>query len=500
MVFKGMVRPIMHAAGMESFLLARRVLNKDFKAWAMAQSQLIVESAEEISQRQCGCKVGYIPSLGVRKEALAHERQRERGTEEGLIGVWSCVESCLTFRSVYNPKNTYPALRAERGKCRHLYFYFVHPVFGFMSVRLQTWAPWEIQIALNGREWLRRSLDNAGCGYLISGNKFLHIDDYSLAQGLLDEQAKTDFKEALRGVLPLTFPCVEDVLGPHLSYYWTFWQSEVAKDYLFEDAEALSALMGDIQLHALITGKGERILKYFGHPTRADGQPHQKTSPEIVTRTLSWYDGLRVRHWSGKNSVKLYNEHNVLRFEMTMNDPTRFKVHRHAEGECKSGQKRLLPMRKGISDTAARFDVSKNIVNRFIDHMVAFEEKTRLGEVLSSVAAPPASGARRLRALDAFGKDRALLCAVGDPAHDVGAITNRGLQEALADTPWAKGMSGRQLSGRISRHLRLLREHGLIRKLPRQRKYVLTDRGRRLTASVEAALATSINDLLRLAA
>ena len=30
-VFKGIIRPIMHAAGMESYLIARKVLNKDFK-------------------------------------------------------------------------------------------------------------------------------------------------------------------------------------------------------------------------------------------------------------------------------------------------------------------------------------------------------------------------------------------------------------------------------------------------------------------------------------
>jgi len=30
-VFKGIIRPIMYAAGMESYLVGRKVLNKDFK-------------------------------------------------------------------------------------------------------------------------------------------------------------------------------------------------------------------------------------------------------------------------------------------------------------------------------------------------------------------------------------------------------------------------------------------------------------------------------------
>jgi len=498
-VFKGIIPSIVYSAGIQSFLISRNVLNKDFKAYAMAQSQTIVASAEEISQSQCGCGIAYIPSINVRKEELAHKRQKESGAKEGLIGVWACVESCNTFRSTYDPTQKYPFLRAERSRCKHLYFYFDDPVYGFMSIRLQTWAPYEIQIALNGREWLRRSLDSVGCGYVLSGNKFLHIDDYGLAQELLDLQTRTCFEDVLNGFLPSVFPLMPEVLGP-LRYYWTFWQSEMAKDYIFNDKGALGALMDDFQIHALVTGNGERILKYFGSPTRLDGQPRMNSHKEVLSRTNDWHDGLRVRHWDGKNSVKLYNEQNVLRFEMTMNDPRKFRIYRHAEGQCKSEPKKLMPMRKGIADAAARADISKNIVNRFSEHMAAVEEKTRLGELLAPVASPVSRQGKKARALDVFGKDREFICAISDPAFDVHAITNEGLQKRLAGTAWAKNMSGGRLSGRISRHLRLLREHGLIRKLPNQRKYSLTDKGRKLTAAIEAASAASVNDLIKLAA
>jgi hypothetical protein len=369
-----------------------------------------------------------------------------------------------------------------------------------MSVRLQTWAPYEIQIALNGREWLRRSLDAAGCGHVADGNKFLHIDDYALAQKLLDEQKATDFGELLKGFLPSVFPLMPEVLGKHLTYYWTFWQSEVARDYIFKDRDELWALMRDFQIHALTTGKGERILGYFGSPVRADGQPYRNTSPEIISRTNEWYDGLRIKHWSGKNTVKLYNEHNVLRVEMTMNDPTKFRIHRHAENQDKSEPKRFLPMRKGVADTAARFSISNDIINRFTEHMAVVTETARLGDLLDSVGTPLSNNGKRFRALDPFGKDREFLCAISDPAFDVHAITNKKLQVALNGTPWANKMAGKQLSGRIGRHLRLLREHGLIRKLPNQRKYALTDKGRKITAAIEIATSASVDELLKSAA
>lgn len=498
-VFKGILRPIMYAIGMQYFLTSRNVLNKDFKQYAIAQSKLIVESATEISRSQCNSEVIYIPSSHERKELLAHNRQKERGIKNGLIGVWSCVESCNTFRSSFNPNNTYPEVKFDQSRCKHLYFYFDDPTYGFMSIRLQTWAPYEIQIALNGREWLRRSLDARNCGYVISGNKFLHIDDYNLAQELLHAQYTVSFDTILNSFLPMVFPNMPEVAG-NLSYYWTLWQSEVAKDYIFENPDALQPLMNDFQLYAMITGTGGRLLKYFGVPVKANGQPYPNVKPELLTRTNAWFDGIRVRHWNGKNSVKLYNEQNVLRFEMTMNDPSKYKIHRHSENQNLSEPKKYLPIRKGIADINVRAKVSSDIVDRFTEHMSTVKSDERLGYLLDSVCAPLKGKKKNIRALDVFGKDAELLRAISDPIFDVSAITNKELQKKLIDTPWAKNMSGKQLSGRISRHLSLLREHGLIKKLPIQHKYSLTEKGRKLTTSLCAAHASSVADLLKSAA
>jgi hypothetical protein len=41
-------------------------------------------------------------------------------------------------------------LRPERTRCNHLYFYYDHALYGLMSVRLQTWFPYSLQVALRG--------------------------------------------------------------------------------------------------------------------------------------------------------------------------------------------------------------------------------------------------------------------------------------------------------------------------------------------------------------
>jgi len=499
-VFKGMIRSIMFPAGMESFLTSRKVLNKDFKDHVIKQSKSIVAAAEEIAERQSEYKIEYINSLNERKEALAHKRQEETGVKDGLIGVWSCVESCNTFKSTFDPSKTYPSLKFERSKCKHLYFYFDDPTYGFMSARLQTWAPYEIQIALNGREWLRRSLDKAGCGYLISGNKFLHIDDYTLAQQLLDAQLKVDFSEVLNGFLPAFFPVMPEVLGNDLSYYWTFWQSEIAKDYIFKDSGDLGALMYDLQLHALITGTGERILKYFSSPVRADGQPYRNTSPVVLSRMCSWEDGLRVRHWNSGNSVKFYNEANILRFETTINNPGMFKIYRHSEAQDTSEPMKLRALRKGVADTEARATIPVAIIDRFTEQMSTVTNNTLLGKLLNSVDTHLVNNGKKTRPLDVFGKDKEFLSAISDPAFNLHSITNKELQKTLKASPWAKGSHGKRLSGRITRHLALLRKHGIIEQVSKQRKYALTDKGRTLTTALNVSLAASVEQLLALAA
>jgi len=270
-VFKGMLRPIMFPAGMQNFLKSRNVLNKDFKEYALNYSRAIVLSVEEISKKETGMGITYISSSNERKETLAHNRQKETGIKGGLIGVWSCVESCWTYRSTFNADASYPTLRQDQARCKHLYFYYDDPTYGFMSIRLQTWAPYEIQIAMNGREWLRRSLDSVGCEYILSGNKFLHINDYELAQNLLDSQLTADYETILKGFLPNVFPLISEII-PGLSYYWTLWQSELARDYIFQDVDVVQSLMKDFMHHALITGCGDRILHYFGSPVKANGQ------------------------------------------------------------------------------------------------------------------------------------------------------------------------------------------------------------------------------------
>jgi hypothetical protein len=135
-----------------------------------------------------------------------------------------------------------------------------------------------------------------------------------------------------------------------------------------------------------------------------------------------------------------------------------------------------------------------------MEQMATLRDNTPLRDMFHDLTRASVQDGRRIRALDITGKDQALLLAIADPQYVVSGITNRRLQQALRTSPWAKGGTDKQLSARISRHLRLFRDHGLMRKMPNQRKYILTEKGRTLTTALDAMLAASTQQLMEKAA
>lgn len=191
---------------------------------------------------------------------------------------------------------------------------------------------------------------------------------------------------------------------------------------------------------------------------------------------------------------------NVLRIEMTMNKPEKFRVHRQKQNPSLDEKKSRLPLRKGVSDVVLRARVSNEINQRFMKDIATLNDKTPAYEVINKITTPRTQDRRRIRALDPTGKDRELLKVIADPKFRLAGLTNKSLREGLANTQWASNRTEKQLSARASRYLRLLRDHGIIKKLPEQNRYQITTRGVTLTNILNAFLAASTQELMKMAA
>lgn len=499
-VFKGFILPLMTAKGAMNFCRSHGILNKEYKNWMLNQTTGLVTAVDHYAKDHCGEGIRPISSWRIRKEELAHQRQQAEHIQSGLIGVWSCQESASSFRARYCAQAGYPQLQKYQTQCKHLYFYFDHADFGFMNIRLQTWFPYSLQICLNGRQWLRRRLEQQHIEFLAQGNKFLHISDYPEAQRLLHQQLDAKFVDLLNGFVPIVFPMAREVLGPHLSYYWTLWQSEWASDLIFDSSSTLAPIMDRLLRHAHMTGTSARVLRYLDRPLTMAGKPYARSKEDVVTRVLDFNEGLRVRHWVDHNSVKVYNEQNVLRIETTINNPGQFRVFRHKQGQSSEEPKTRLPLRKGVRDIPLRAKVSQEVNDRFMDDLSLLSDESPAHELIDPITCRVTKKGRRFRALDPTGKDRCLLQALCAPEFRLSGLTNRALRQKLSETGFGSGRTDQQLSSKISRHFQLLRAHGIIRKLPRQNRYQLTTKGVKLTNMIHAFLAASTESLMKMAA
>ena len=79
-------------------------------------------------------------------------------------------------------------------------------------------------------------------------------------------------------------------------------------------------------------------------------------------------------------------------------------------------------------------------------------------------------------------------------------LTNKMVREKLSGSPVLARRTDKQCAAKISRYLRLLRAHGILRKEPSQNRYQLTLKGARLTNLLQGILAVSTENLMKMAA
>lgn len=516
LVLHGSLRLFAYQAGLLKYLCHHRVLLKDFGEHSRALSErAVVRSLAQVEQ--AGRPIVYLPSSRDRKEDLAREIAARDKVQQGAICVLKTVEPCRSYEVASDRQTQRIELRARQRKCLHLYHYMIHPVFGFMHVRLQTWYPFQLQICLNGREWLARQLDAAGIGYQRERNCFTSFDDLPAAQRLMDQQLRAPWKSILgelaRRINPVASEFrlnLPDGASP-VRYYWTVPQSEWASDAMFASREELLPLYERLIRHGMASyGPGD-VLRFFGRRVKRDGAPWGSFSGEISSDVKTRAEGVRIKHRCNGNSLKIYDKGSVLRFEATLYQPRDFRVLRKPEGQP-NVRARWMPLRHGLADLRRRAQVSQAANERLMDAQAAVETPQTLQELTAKLCQPAVtpgrlkpdgsrSAPRRFRALQPLAeKDQRLLAAVSRPEFNQNGFRNRDVRSSLFSAEPRDAIERKRQSGAVSRQFAVLRAHKLIRKVPHTHRYVLTDQGRMAIAAILAARNANALELAKLAA
>jgi hypothetical protein len=499
--FRGTLRFLAYGQGMFKYLCHIGVLLKNFKAYAQSITEQVRDASERLASAQRRPLI-YLNSPKVSKEQTARKIAEKDGIREGLICVFSAVESCFSYEIRRDPQKRRLELRGRPQKCLHYYFYLEHPQFGFMHLRLQTWLPLSIHIAINGRQWLARQLDAAGIGYRRADNCFVELEDPPRAQQLADRQLKTRWKSAFLQLLREFHPMHREIFREcPLSYYWSLEQSEWATDILFRTPQALAEFYPRLLRHAAHNFSSAEVMRYLGRKMPLHGGIHGHFQGEVVSDVSPRADHFRAKHRVGDNWIKMYDkQQTVLRVETTINDTTDFKAFRRPEGET-SGPRQWLPLRKGTADIKRRAHVSQAANERYLDALAAVSAAQPLGELTKALCRPTELAGKRVRALQPWSPgDAELLAAISRPEFALNGFRNRDLRALLHDGASASAEETRRQSARISRQLRLLRAHGLILKVAHTHRYQLTAGGRTILAGLHAASRATTEQLAKLAA
>ena len=103
----------------------------------------------------------------------------------------------MRFEYHRSPEPNERGLKLRPGKCLYIYKYYLAPGLRLHAPAAADLLPFDVQVCLNGREWLARQLAPRGSAFEQADNCFTRVDDPQLAQQLLDEQLRTAWPATL---------------------------------------------------------------------------------------------------------------------------------------------------------------------------------------------------------------------------------------------------------------------------------------------------------------
>jgi hypothetical protein len=503
--FGGTLRRISSVASLGSYLnypLGGHTLLKDFKQWSLGITERVKQAGRAAMEAACR-PVIYLNRGSASKEDLARRLARDHGIKVGPVCLLEAVEPCWTFEIHRGDGRL--SLQAKRGMCLHQYSYFMHPRVGFCHVRVQSWLPLDVRVSMNGREWLCRDLAREGIGHERRDNCLTAIDplDQERVQGFLDGQLKTNWAELLDALVAQANPELPGVLkleGRPLDRYWSLVQSEWSTDVLFKEERELRQLYPLLAREAMLGFGSVDVMRFLGAPVTREGTLRRDFTREVVSDLKVRSEGMRLKHRVGANSVKMYDKQgSVLRTETTINDPGAFKVYRGTQADPED--KKWRRCRKGVADLHRVAEVAGASNERYLSSLAKFESGAKLGELLEPLCRRvrhKGRGYRGLRPLEA--QDGKLLEAVGRGEWVINGFTNGQLRGVLYGKAAEDRCEERRRGARMSRQLALLRAHGLVKRVSRTRRWLLTDKGREVIALRAAAKDATAKELLKAAA
>ena len=439
------------------------------KVVAPEWSERLVQHAQTVA-RQAGR--AYLYRTGpLNKQQWAEGLLRAERIEQGLVGILCTQETCNSFALV--PGDQRPRFVSRPRQQRVLYYYFLDPQLGLIHVRLQTWAPFTLQVYANGHNWLTQQLVRLGVGFVIKDNAFTQLDEPTKAQHQADRFAKLDWPKILNRYAHQVNPLLRKELARY-RLRWVVDQAEFATDLLFKSRTALAGLYQKLVQFATVTFTPKDILGFLGRKwdRRFDGDVHT----EVKTDRLL---GTRIKHRMTRNWLKMYDKFGlILRVETVINRPREFSVFRtrfHRDGKTSQG---FFPMNK---DTASLIHYQEQALacnRRYLDALSVVNDPAPAYQELRQLTEPKVVAGRSYAGFNpARREDVRLFAAVLEGDHIARGFRNKDIRATVFGV---KAKPASRESAAVGRLVKRLHARQLVAKIPRTRRWRVTESGRHL--------------------
>jgi hypothetical protein len=446
---------------MTSYLYAHKIRIFDYTKFAEPLREESRRNAERVASDH-GIEVQFLRRSSVRKEAVVEGILKERGSAPGLVAILSAMETCRSYKPWHDKATRRTFLRPDSGKCLHYYFYFIDPKYGLCYLRVPTWCPFRLQFYFNGHNRLATALDKKGLGYKLLDNAFVDIDDFDAAQRLADGLDLRELHHLLDRYARKYCPVIK-TLG--VSYHWSLMQVEYATDIIFKSREALGPLYEAIVRTAIHAVKAEQVATFLGRRLTASFKA--ELGNDFNTRI----QGTRIRHHMGPATIKMYDKFaRILRIETTTHNVSFFRHHRTVQHRDGSKEFKLAPLKKTLYSLSDLRGLAAASNRRYLEFVSAIDDPTVGTKNLDKVTQPKSDAGRNYKGFNFFSiADRSILLALIRGEHTITGLRHADLQRQLPQLT----------SGQISRNLKRLRVHGLLKRVGRRDKYYVTQLGQR---------------------
>ena len=439
------------------------------KVVAPGYSDRLVEHAQRFAK-----KAGrtYLYRTGsFKKDQWAQRLIREQRIEQGLVGILCTQETCNSFALV--PGDKRPRFISRPRQQRVLYYYFLDPQLGLIHVRLQTWAPFTLQVYVNGHDWLAQQLARLGLGFVLKHNAFTELDEPAQVQRQADRFAKLDWPKILNRYAHQVNPLLRKELARY-RIRWVVDQAEFATDLIFKNPAALTGLYQKLVQFATVTFTPKDILGFLGRKwhRRFDGD----VQTEVKTDRLL---GTRIKHRMTRNWLKMYDKFgHILRVETVINRPREFPVYRtrhHRDGSTSQG---YFPMNKDVGSLVHYQEQALACNRRYLDALAIVDDPAPAYRQLRQLTEPKKVAGRSSAGFNpARREDVRLFLAVLEGDHIMRGFRNKDIRAALYGADTKTSVRDSAAVGRLVKRLHVRQ---LVAKTPRTRRWRVTDNGRHL--------------------